>query len=157
MVARTNPDTRSRCGVVKTSSVGILALQTMPFLASDAPPASTCVLLSGSALAPQNASHPCFGSGSGVQAPDRDGLRCAVQSVQRHGNRVADASGAVTELAGPSRVWGGPTPLVGGLAGHGGFVAGQTRMFQVAHRDLPAAVCMRGLNSSQAVEVTFVP
>ena len=35
---RTWPSTRLACGVVKTSSVGMLGLQVMPFLAVDAPP-----------------------------------------------------------------------------------------------------------------------
>ena len=34
----TKPSTRSACGVVKTSSVGIFGLQVMPFLAVEAPP-----------------------------------------------------------------------------------------------------------------------
>ena len=35
--------------------------------------------------------------------------------------------------------------------------AGQTRFFQLINRDDVLAVCMRGLNTSQAVEVTFAP
>ena len=35
---RATPSTRSRCGVVNTSSVGMLALQTMPLREAEAPP-----------------------------------------------------------------------------------------------------------------------
>ena len=38
-----------------------------------------------------------------------------------------------------------------------GFVSGQTRYFQVTHREDAMQVCMRGLNTSQALEVTFTP
>ena len=47
--------------------------------------------------------------------------------------------------------------LPAGIAAAAGFVAGQTRYFQVTHRDDAAQVCMRGLNTSQAVEMTFTP
>ena len=124
---------------------------------SGGPPMATSVLLSGSAVAPQNMANPCFGASSGSQAADRDGLRCAVQSVLRHGNRSTDGSGNLTDSSGPSRVWGGEAQPVAGIAGQGGFVAGQSRFFQVTHRDDPLLVCMRGLNTSQAVQVTFTP
>jgi hypothetical protein len=38
LVLETWPLTRRACGVVKTSSVGMLGLQVMPFLAVDEPP-----------------------------------------------------------------------------------------------------------------------
>ena len=101
--------------------------------------------------------NPCFGLGTGSQAFDRDGLRCAVQSVLRHGNRQTNASGEIMDSTGPSRVWGGEAQPNAGIAGAAGFLPGQVRYFQVTHRDDPMAVCMRGLNTSQAVEVTFVP
>jgi hypothetical protein len=44
------------------------------------------------------------------------------------------------------------------LANQGpGFSAGQTRAFQIIYRDDVALSCMRGLNTSQAVLVTFSP
>ena len=103
---------------------------------------------------PRNA---CFGQNSGVPAGDRDGLRCIVQSVQRHGNRQTNASGEIDASSGPNRVWGGEAQPNAGIAAASGFAAGQTRYFQVTHRDDPLAVCMRGLNTSQALEVTFTP
>jgi hypothetical protein len=127
------------------------------FEATGAPPSSTNVLLSGNAVAPNNMSNPCFGTGAGILSSDRDGLRCVVQAVVRHGNRAANAMGDIVDNTGPNRVWGGPAQPVDGIAGQGGFMAGQTRFFQITHRDDALAVCMRGLNTSQAVEVTFTP
>lgn len=123
----------------------------------DAPPFAFSVLLSGNAVAPQGMANPCFGLNSGVQSNDRDGLRCAVQSIIRHGNRSSDINGDIMDASGPSRVWGGEAQPTAGIAAQGGFVAGQTRYFQVVHRDLPTQVCTRGLNSSQAVRVNFLP
>ena len=122
-----------------------------------APSGAFCLMLSGSAIAPQNAANMCFGMVSGLQSPDRDGLRCAVMNVKRHGGRAANALGEVMSSSGPSRVWGGEAQPGGGLWKQGGFVSGQTRYFQVTYREDTAAVCMRGLNTSQAVEVTFTP
>lgn len=123
----------------------------------DAPASAFCVMLSGSNLAPQNMANPCFGLGTGANAIDRDGLRCAVGSLLRHGGRSADVAGSVADSSGPSRVWGGEAGPPAGLAVQAGFVAGQTRYFQVTHREDPMAVCMRGLNTSQALEVSFLP
>lgn len=129
----------------------------LQFSMSHAPAGATAVLLSGNAIAPQYMANPCVGSDSGTQAMDRDGLRCVVQSLIRHGNRQTDVCGEVDATSGPSRVWGGPAQPNAGIAAQGGFAAGQTRYFQVTHRDDPLAVCMRGLNTSQAVQVTFTP
>ena len=118
---------------------------------------ATSVLLSGAAVAPTGAANPCFGLQSGIHSADRDGLRCAVQGVRRHGNRMTDAAGNIQDSTGPSRGWGGESDPSVGIATQGGFVAGQTRYFQVVYRDDPSVVCMRGLNTTQAVEVTFEP
>lgn len=52
---------------------------------------------------------------------------------------------------------GGGGPPVGIANAGGGFAIGQTRFFQIINRDDPLASCMRALNTSQAVEVTFTP
>jgi len=88
---------------------------------------------------------------------DRDGLRCAVTNIKRHGGRSANMLGQINDSAGPSRVWGGEAQPHGGIYSQGGFVSGQTRYFQVTHREDPTLGCMRGLNTSQAIEVTFTP
>jgi hypothetical protein len=129
----------------------------LQFSATGAPPGSTNVLLSGNAVAPASMANPCFGLNSGILSADRDGLRCVVQVVVRHGNRAANGMGEIMDSSGPSRVWGGPAQPVDGIAVQGGFVSGQTRFFQITHRDDAMAVCMRGLNTSQAVSVTFTP
>lgn len=125
------------------------------FVVSGAPPNAFGVLLSDSAVGPLHVTSPCFGLMTGLQAADRDGLRCVVGGMgRRHGGRSADANG---EIGVTNNGWGGEFNPPAGIAGQAAFVAGQTRFFQFNHRDNAALVCMRGLNSSQAVEVGFVP
>ncbi len=120
-----------------------------------APANAFCILNSGDAVAPGNPVNPCFGMNSGAQAASFDGLRCAITNTRRHGGRSADVSGEVGVTNNP---WGGEGGPPVGIANAGdGFGAGQTRYFQVIHRDEPLAVCMRGLNTSQAIEITFFP
>ncbi len=130
------------------------ALADLRFSLLDAPPSAFCILNSGDAVAPQGLASPCFGLNSGVQSAALDGLRCAVQNTRRHGGRSADTNGAVGNS---TPAWGGEGNPQAGLAQAASFVAGQSRAFQVFHRDDPLAVCMRGLGTSQAVEVTFAP
>ena len=133
------------------------ATTDLRFTLTGAPAGALCVMTSGDAVAPQNMGNMCFGLSSGVQSADRDGLRCAVTNTRRHGGRSASAFGEVINSSGPSRVWGGEAQPGGGLWKQGGFVAGQTRYFQVTYREDPLAVCGRGLNTSQAVEIVFEP
>lgn len=120
-----------------------------------APPTTLCVLTSGDSLAPLGMTNPCFGSESGVQAFAYDGLRCAVANTRRHGSRSTDALGRVGLSTSP---WGGEGPPSVGLAlAFGGFAAGDTRYFQVVYREDAMAGCMRGLNTSQALMITFSP
>lgn len=124
------------------------------------PPVSTTVMFSGAAIAPQNMANPCFGKGVAVMlgaSGEKDGLRCAVGGLVRHGNRQSDASGEIKDDTGPSRTWGGVAGPAAGLGVQAGFMAGQTRYFQATHRDLDTEQCMTGLNTSQAIEVTFTP
>jgi len=139
---------------------GTTTTTDLRFSLSGAQPGAFCVMLSGDAIAPTNAMNMCVGLNSGVQSLDRDSLRCAVMNIRRHGGRSANAMGEVGQViaaTGPQRPWGGEAQPHGGIYAQGGFVAGQTRYFQVTHRDDIAAVCMRGLNSSQAIEITFAP
>ncbi len=124
------------------------------FSIEGAPPTAFCILNSGDNLAPQGMANPCFGLNSGAQSVNFDGLRCAVQNTLRHGGRSADMNGEVGVTNNP---WGGEGGPPIGLAVAGGFASGQTRYFQVINRDDPLAVCGRGLNTSQAVGVTFTP
>lgn len=120
-----------------------------------APGGVLSLLLSGDGVASNNMANPCFGLSSGVQFTGFDGLRCAIQNLRRHGGRVTDFAGQVALGGNP---WGGlGGPPVGIAQAGGGFASGQTRYFQVIHRDDPLASCMTGLNSSQAVRVTFQP
>lgn len=131
------------------------SVDDLRFALRGAPAQALCVLQSGSALAPNNAMNPCFGTGAGVQSILLDGLRCAVVATRRHGGRASDVQGEVGDTNAP---WGGEGAPPAGLANAGGgFVAGQTRYFQVTHRDDAMQVCMRGLNTSQAIGITFQP
>lgn len=113
------------------------------------------VLLSDSAIGPLNMTNPCFGMGSGTQAADRDGLRCLFGgAIYRHNGRVSDASG---DIGVTNAGWGGEFNPPAGLATQAGFSSGQTRFFQLTYRADPLLGCMRGLNTSQAIEVTFAP
>lgn len=129
------------------------SLTDLRFSATGATPSAFCILNSGDAAAPTNPANVCFGSNSGLQSLVFDGLRCAVLNTRRHGGRSADANGVVGET---TPAWGGEGDPPSGIAG-AGFSAGQTRYFQVIYRDNPSASCQRGLNTSQAIEVTFAP
>jgi hypothetical protein len=72
-----------------------------------------------------------------------DGLRCAGTNVVRLGTRSPDASGNAS--------WSG------GMAGQGGWVAGDTRYFQTWYRDPLLGPCASGFNLSHGVGVTFAP
>jgi hypothetical protein len=125
------------------------------FGAEGAPPFAFCVLNSGDVLAPTNPMNPCFGFDTGILSSSFDGLRCVVQNTRRHGGRSADANGEIGVTNNP---WGGEGPPAIGLGqAFGGFMAGQTSYFQITHREDPLLICMRGLNTSQAVQVNFTP
>ncbi len=119
-----------------------------------APPTSFCRLVSGSAVAPGGMANPCFGLNSGVQSVHFDGLRCAISGILRHGGRSADANG---EIGASGDAWGGEGAPNIGLARQHGFSAGQSHFFQMVNRDFPNLSCMTGLNTTQAVEITFTP
>ncbi len=129
------------------------SLTDLRFAVCGAIPNVTCVLKSGDALAPLNPANPCFGLGSGVQSAVFDGLRCAVMNAKNVGARTSDSFGNVG--FGTSPPWGGAAGPNIGIAAQGGFTAGHTRYFQVIYRDDPMLVCQTGLNTTQAVEVTF--
>ena len=131
-----------------------VASDTMRFEMSGGVSSSFGVLTSGNAIAPTNAQNPCFGLDSGSAAFSLDGLRCAVQGVQRHGARSIDASGNIGDT---TNGWGLPDGPPNGLIAQGGFVAGQTRHYQVIYREEETLSCMTGQNTSQAVTVTFEP
>lgn len=124
------------------------------FDVTDAPPTSFCRLISGAALAPGNPANPCFSLKSGVQSMFFDGLRCGITNLVRHGGRSADMNGEAGANGDP---WGGEGDPNNGLGQAAGFAVGQTRYFQVIARDFPDLSCMTGLNTTQAIKVTFEP
>ena len=133
--------------LVGSGSRSVMAAD-LRFQAIGAPALTTAVLTSSTALAPANAANPCFGLNSGVQSISLDGLRCAVQNVLRHGVRPSDVNG---EIGVTTNGWGEPN----GFFNFSAFVAGNTRHFQIIHRDENTQVCGTGQNSSQAISVTF--
>lgn len=139
------------------TSVSQPALSTIDlrFGIAGVPPNSYCILNSGSAVAPNTPSSPCFGQNSGIASIEFNGLRCAILNTRRAGGRAADVDGAVGVTNAP---WGGEGAPPAGLANaFGGFSAGETRYFQALYREDASALCMLGLNTSQAIEVVFAP
>lgn len=135
-----------------TVAASAMSIRDLRFSVSSAPASALCVLLSGNAVASINVANPCVGLMSGVRFEEYDGLRCAVQALRRHGARSANTAGVTTSP------WGGEGPPSVGIAqAFGGFTSGQTRYFQVVHRDDALASCQTGLNSTQAIEVQFTP
>ena len=132
------------------SATGSNVMPPLRFECSGVAPSNSCQLTSGNAAAPANAANPCFGLNSGITSVSLDGLRCAVQGVLRHGVRPSDANGDVGVT---TNGWGGSNNFFN----YSTFTAGQTKFFQVIHRDDAAAVCGTGQNTTQYVEVTFTP
>ena len=133
-----------------------LTTSDLSFEMSGGTPDSFAILTSGSGIAPGNPANPCFAQnpGSGITSNSLDGLRCRIGTVFRHGSRAIDAAGFV----GPQ----GPPPggfwntALGNVPNYN-FAPGEQRYFQVFYREIATAGCMTGLNTSQAVEVTFAP
>jgi len=136
------------------SGVPSVASDTLRFELTGVAAGAFTILTSGDGIAPGNMVNPCFGQMSGVRALQFDGLRCAIINTRRHGGRSADANGDVGMT---NNGWGTPSGPPIGLVAQGGFVAGQTRHYQVIYREDPLLGCMRGLNTSQAVSVSFLP
>jgi hypothetical protein len=136
------------------SGIPSVNADSLRFEVTGAPGSAFTVLISGANIAPQNMANPCFGTNAGAQSMLYDGLRCAVGSTQRHGGRGADVNG---DIGLTNNGWGPPSGPPIGLIAQGGFGAGQTRHYQVITRDDPMASCMRGLNTTNSVSVTFQP
>lgn len=75
--------------------------------------------------------------------PFGDGLRCAGGSIKRLDLRTTDAVGEVSY---------GP-----GLGAIGGWIAGDTRRFQIWCRDPQGGPCAGGFNLSNGLEIFFIP
>lgn len=130
---------------------GRISDDTLRFEGRDVSPNTFAVLVSGDNALPNNGVCP---PGAGIAAMEFDGLRCVGGALRRHGTRPTDSMGSVGETT-PG--WGPPDGPGGGIAGQAGFVAGQTRHFQMIYRDDETLVCMSGLNTTNAAEVLFVP
>lgn len=116
----------------------------------NANPGTFALLVSGRNTLPNFTTNPCFALNSGIQSMAFDGLRCVGGNVLRHGTRGTDMNGDVGITNNP---WGATANFLT----LPGFVAGETRYYQSFYREDPAMVCGRGLNTSQAFSVTFLP
>jgi len=155
------PGTHGGCLNSAGSSAQLLASglpsmsgDTLRFEAQGGNPSSFSVLASADNRLPNNSGNGCFGLDSGVQSVDHDGLRCVGGGFRRHGCRAFDANGAIgTTNAG----WGGTDAPAIGLIARGAFSAGQTRNYQLFYRENGALGCGTGLNTTNAVGLTFLP
>lgn len=132
------------------SGVASISADTLRFDTVACNPASFANLQSGANLLPNNPANPCP-QGAGVQSALFDGIRCIGGAVLRHGTRATDAFGVNTQP------WGFPGNPQIGFAAQGGFLAGQTRNWQLIYRELVTLSCGRGLNTSNAVTMTWAP
>ncbi|MEM7517020.1 MAG: hypothetical protein AAF368_08880, partial [Planctomycetota bacterium] len=143
-------DSRSGCvnstgrgAYLEGHGTGQIESDDLRFSMTGALPGVAALLVSGVNQLPLNGT-----CAPGTGLPVFDGLRCAGGNLQRHGIRITDADGNV-RLADSS--WG----VTGDVLAGAGFVAGQTRNFQVLYRDNVAAGCLTGQNGTNGVSVTF--
>ena len=143
---------------------GMATTNDLKISAENLPAGVTAVLFSGAGVVPNgNPTAMCFRQGADGGGL-KDGLRCAINAgggLFRHGNRQANAMGNIMDDTGPNRTWGGAAQPHGGLANNPGtnpgFVAGQTRFFDATYRDIAWGTCATGINTTNAVRVTFTP
>lgn len=132
------------------SGLGSVMADTLEFNITGGTPGGFAVLLSADSRLPIAGVCP---PGSGIVTPmsPLDGLRCIGGGLKRHGGR------AITAVGTNAAPWGGPGAPAIGIIAQGGFFACQTRQFQVIYRDFMHGACVTGLNTSNAVQVTFTP
>jgi hypothetical protein len=111
-------------------SVGIAA-DDIAFHATNLPPSIGALLFQGTTSL-----------NGGIGLPFHNGLKCAGGAVRRFGLLFSDFAGNAT--------W-GP-----GLAGHGQWLPGDVRNFQVWYRDI-ASPCGKTSNTTNGLRVTFTP
>ena len=126
-----------------------VSADSLGFQVEDARPIASALLVSAANALPLMG--PCS-PGSGIAPFQLDGLRCIGGDLKRHGIRGTDQNGTNQTF------WGAPSGFpIGGLIAVGGFVVGQTRRFQIFYREDAAVHCGTRLNTSNAIELTFVP
>ncbi|MEM7516669.1 MAG: hypothetical protein AAF368_07075, partial [Planctomycetota bacterium] len=126
---------------------------SLRFTATGAAPNTFGMLVSAMNRLPANAASPCFGLDSGISSPVLDGHRCIGGDALRYVPRATDSNG---NIGFTNAGWGPPDGPAGGVIAYGGYVAGQTREWQLFYRDDINAVCMRGQNTSQGMSIQFV-
>ena len=131
------------------------AADTLHFNVAGATTNSFGLLVSGADRLTNNPNNPCFlqNPGSGVLSIALDGLRCVGNGVIRHGTRATDGFGSIGFN---NSGWGPPNAPLSGIGITNGFLAGQTRHFQVFYRETASLGCNTGQNTTNAVSVTFL-
>ena len=140
----------SQAAVLVGSGNPQISDDTLQFDVFAATPNNFAILQSGSDMLPNNPANPCP-PGSGIQTIAFDGLRCIGGATLRHGVRPTDSSGFGTSP------WGGSGAPAFGLAIQAGFVAGETRHWQVIYREILTVNCGTGLNTTNAASMTWAP
>lgn len=131
--------------VLSTNAQTSAASNSLEFSLNGGVPTALAVLTSGANF---------LGAGIGILGlPESDGLRCVGGNLRRHGARSLDVTGSTSTSWGATGA--GPP---GGIIAGSGFVPGQSRYFQVRYREDPLlGPCGFGTNTSQAIELIFVP
>ena len=134
---------QTSCTLVAGGNAGV-SNDTLTFELHGGLPGTPHLLMSADNALPSGGVCP---AGSGTLSSALDGLRCIGGNLARHGTRLSAETGDLT------------MPLSGwdGLIGPNAFSAGQERHFQAFYREDPTAQCGSGVNTSNAVSVTFVP
>jgi hypothetical protein len=117
---------------VSASGTSSLGNNDLSFLAIDLVPGQTAILFEGNAM---------LASGNGILFGD--GLRCAGGQLRRMGYRTSDAAGIAS--------W---PP---GTTGVNNWTPGATRQFQVWYSDPGSSPCSTNFNTTNALEVNFMP
>lgn len=116
-------------GLLAGTGSASVAADDLGFVASQVPVNQFCILFAGDQ--------------SVAEVPIGDGLRCVGGSLVRLGLRPTGAAGVAT--------WSG------GLGASGGWLAGDSRSFQVWYRDPLGSPCGTNFNVTHALSVTLLP
>ena len=115
-------------------------------------PFSFAILVTGTTRLPAAGVCP---PGSGIAAFNLDGLRCIGGNQLRYASRPTDANGDVGVT---NAGWGPPSGPPGGLLAPPLYnVPCLATQWQVLYRENAALICMKGINTTQGVQVITQP
>ena len=137
---------------LNASGMACITADTLRFEVTGAVPISFAILVTGTTRLPAAGFCP---PGSGIAPLNLDGLRCIGGNQLRYAARPTDINGDVGIT---NAGWGppnGPPRRVLAYAGDG--VPCLTTQWQVLYRENAAMVCMKGVNTTQGVQVVTQP